>query len=189
MLWVGAKSLDRVLLEGVEVVVLAALEGQVGDEAVADGAVLGADPLSELDRERRRDRDAARHVEIIVRRGHRLMRLQHASDDIACIEAAHLVDDPADLAGLPLEQALRQFPEVEPYGERQPEQPEDHGSDEKRSHRPLLTHDSLAYTCHGGSTLCPDSPRTLEDSSDPSDEAVSSLGRRPTRRGDNGSAW
>ena len=98
----------RILLEGVEVVILPALERQVGDEPVSDRAVMSADPLAELDGERRGNRDRARHVEIIVRRRHRLGRLQHAPDHVARIEAAHLVDDAADFARLASEQALRQ---------------------------------------------------------------------------------
>ena len=97
----AARSM-RLPLERVELVCAARpLNGKSETKRYLHGAVCALITLAEFERQGRRDRDARRHVAIIVRRRHRSVRRQHAPDHVARIEVAHVVDDAADLARLP----------------------------------------------------------------------------------------
>jgi hypothetical protein len=133
-------------------VILAAFEGEVGDEAVFDPVVLAADALAEFDGEGRRDGNGARHVPVVVRDGDRAGSREDPSDHIAAVEAADLVDDPADLAGLGLQHPLGQGTQVEPCGNRQAQQTRNEGGDQQRPHGSLpLRKAPLAEPHHGRS--------------------------------------
>ena len=117
---IAAQRRQRRALEAVERVRRATGERVVREEPVADVALPGADQLAELERERGRDRDGARHLGVVVddprRRGPGL----HAPHDVVRVVVAHLVDDPARLPRLCPQLAVRHVPQVEPQGERQP---------------------------------------------------------------------
>ena len=136
---IGAQGGQGAALERVERVPLAPAERQVGDEAVLHRAVMRADPVAELDRQGGGDRDGARHLLVVGRAGgHLAVRLEHAADDVAGVEAAHVVDDPAGLAGLQAQQPLGQAAQVEPDGDRQAQQAQEDRRHQQGSDRALL---------------------------------------------------
>ena len=126
-------------LERVQRVTLPAFEWQVGDEAIFHSTIMGADPVAELDRQGGGDRYGAGYLHVVGGPGGDLpVRLEHPADDVAGIEAAHVVDDPAGLAGLEAQQPLGQAAQVESDGQGQRNQPEQDSQDEQRTHRSLL---------------------------------------------------
>ncbi len=74
--------------------------------------------------------------------------LQDAADHIAAVEAAHDVDDPADLARLRAQHPLGQVAEIEPRGQRQSDEPEHHGRNQQRRERSLFNRGSIARSSH-----------------------------------------
>ena len=111
---IAAQGRQGTTFESVQVVPRPALERQVGDEAVADRTVGGADAVAELDGERRRNRDAAGDLAVAVRRLDGALGIEDAADDLLGVLAAHLVDDAADLAGLDPQHAFGEVAQVEP---------------------------------------------------------------------------
>ena len=123
----AAQGRQRPAFERVERMPLAAREGQIGDEAVLHRAVMSADAVAELDRQGGGDRDRTGHLPVVGSAGGDLaVRLEHPADDVAGVEAAHVVDDPAGLAGLEAQQALGQAAQVEPDRDRQARQTKQH---------------------------------------------------------------
>ena len=112
---------------------------------------MGADPVAEFERQGGGDRDGARHFLVVGRTGGDLaVRLEHPADDVAGVEAAHVVDDPAGLAGLLPQQLLRQAAQVEPYGDRQAEQAQEDRRRQQGSDRALLARGPIGQSGHVG---------------------------------------
>ena len=89
-------------------------------------------------------------VLVVVRAGgHLAVGLQHATDHVAGVERAHVVDDLAGLAGLEAQQPLGQAAQVEPDRQRQRDQPEQDSQDEQRTHRSLLANGQVGQSRHG----------------------------------------
>ena len=146
---IGPQRRDGFPLEGVQRVRLATLEGEVGDEPVLDVSVMSADAFAELDREGCRDRDRTRDIAVVMDGGDGVpVALQDAADHIAAVEAAHDVDDPADLARLRAQHPLGQVAEIEPRGQRQSDEPEHHGRNQQRRERFLFNRGSIARSSH-----------------------------------------
>jgi hypothetical protein len=74
--------------------------------------------------------------------------LEHPPDYVAGVEAAHVVDDPAGLAGLEVQQAFGQAAQVEPHGNRQAEEPEKDRRHQQGSDRALLPRGLIGQSRH-----------------------------------------
>ncbi|BCH15476.1 hypothetical protein MesoLjLa_23270 [Mesorhizobium sp. L-2-11] len=83
-----------------------------------------------------------------MRRGHGAVSFQDPSHDVAAVESAHVVDDPADFAGLRAQHAFRQISEVEPSCDWQTYKADGHCRNQERSHGALLTRNLFTQSRH-----------------------------------------
>src|SRR5918993_5917907 len=127
--WIGPKSRNGVLFEAVQLMRLTARKRQLRNEAVFHRAFVSADPLAELDRQRRRYRDSSYHLSVVVSCRHRAGRLKYAADYVRAIECSHIIDNSADLAGLCPQQAFRKLSQVQQNRHRQSEEAKRHCQD------------------------------------------------------------
>jgi hypothetical protein len=138
---IGAEGVERGALEFRQRVRLAAREGEIGHEVVADGAVAAGDEIADRDREGRRDRHRAGNVVVILyhlRRPAIRPGRENAADDVGRVKAADVGDDRADIERLPARGALGQVAQVEPDRNRQGRKQERHDCKERPGAARLL---------------------------------------------------
>lgn len=120
-----AKLLQRAALEGVEPVRGAIGERLVGNEPVLDvSASARGDHVAQFERQRRRDRDRAFNILIIVQRQRVAVETLHARDHTRSVIAPDFGNHRIEGAGLNRKPGIGEIAKVEPDGDGQQDESE-----------------------------------------------------------------
>ena len=117
---------QRVALERIEGVRRPVLERMIREEAEADIAVVAIDDVAEIERQRGRNGNRARHRRVVRKHLGLFAAGQHALDHVGGVVVPDVVDHRCQVVGLVEQRPFRQVAHVEPDGDRQSRQDDQH---------------------------------------------------------------
>ena len=135
-------------LEIVQLMGRPVLERKVRDEAVGDVVLLLADHMPELDGEGRGNRDRTGNVGIVVDDLGVAGRCEHAPHHVARVIGAEAADQRIEVGRLAAQQGLGEVAQIEPGGDGQAGEQQEHQRDEDRLAMPRGIYGRSGHDCH-----------------------------------------